>query len=197
MRPFVTDEHKPGSEGEPWDWNGSIPDWIFDLGGELLTILTWINTVFPEPSLVSATAGLDAFLEIAELIDQYAPELMEGSTPPDPDVYPFMLDKQGYAYGLGDSLQWDDTYELALEATALDINTYAGVGFDLEDLDAYYHDSMGDWHDHGDMPLILWWPVFKNGGYCTSRFFNPHNDPQESDTSYVPSSVLLMEIEVY
>ena len=40
-------------------------------------------------------------------------------------------------------------------------------------------------------------PVFKNGGYCTSRFFNPNHEPQESDTSYVPSSVLLMEVEVY
>ena len=197
LRPYMTEEHHPGSEGQPWDWSGDIPSWIFQFSNELLNILSWINTVYPDPTLASATAGLDAFLEIAELIDQYAPELMEGSTPPDPDIYPFMLDDEGYPYSLGPSMQWDDTYEIAIEATAMDLNTYAGMAFDMEDIDVLYDDSMGDWHDHGDMPLILWWPVFKNGGYCTSRFFNPNHEPQDTDTSYVPSSVLLLEVEVF
>jgi hypothetical protein len=199
IRPYVTDEHKPGQEGEPWDWDGDVPDWVFNFATELLNILDWLSAIYPEPNLMAAAAGIDTFFELASLIDEYAPELLEGTVPPDPNLYAYMVDDEGYTHHPWPDLEleWDDTYEVSVSGSGIDMLQYVGFGLDLEDMDLYFDDSMGDWHDHGDMPLVLWWPTFHAGAYCTSRYYNPSSDPQVTVMSSLPSSILLMELEVY
>ena len=53
--------------GDPWDWDGDIPDWLIEA-------LSTIGYIYPE-------AGTAA--EVLELVDEYAPQLLEGVVPPD------------------------------------------------------------------------------------------------------------------
>lgn len=52
---------------EPWDWDGDVPDWIF----EALEIL---GELYPEAQTVG---------ELLALVEEYAPELLAGVVPPD------------------------------------------------------------------------------------------------------------------
>jgi hypothetical protein len=61
--------YKPDS-GEPWDWDGDIPDWMIDLTNSLADILM-------DPTLATAA-------EILEIVDEVAPLVLDGTTPPDP-----------------------------------------------------------------------------------------------------------------
>lgn len=75
----------------PWDWDGDIPDWLIDALG-------LIGYYYPDARTAS---------EVLDLIDEYAPELLEGTVPPDPyfEVYDRDGDAQ-HASGV-----FDDTYE--------------------------------------------------------------------------------------
>lgn len=76
----------------PWDWDGDIPDWLIEA-------LELIGYAYPE-------AGTAA--EVLDLIDEYAPELMEEYVPPDAffEVYDAGADETLYA---SDTI--DDSYE--------------------------------------------------------------------------------------
>ena len=58
----------PNFYDEPWDWDGDIPDWMTDL-------VDIFANVYPELETVS---------QLAEWVEEYAPELLEDYVPPDP-----------------------------------------------------------------------------------------------------------------
>lgn len=198
FRPYITDEVIPGYEGAPWDWDGDVPDWILDVVGIVSDVLD--VGAYLDPTLMTAAEAADVAEELLWLIEEYGPELMEPYVPPDPDVYPYVFDSEGTIYTYWDDsagIQWEDSYEVAIEVPHEDFYTYDGIAFDLEDIDLAFDDNMGDWLDQGDDPLILAWPVFSDGAYCTTVYANPTHYAQSSDSAYVPSSILWMSIEVW
>ncbi|MDP6935603.1 MAG: hypothetical protein QGG40_21975, partial [Myxococcota bacterium] len=149
----------------------------------------------------AAAESLDAAQQIATLIDEYAPELLEGEVPPDPDLFPYQIDLDGYIQTYWDEseggMQWSDTYEVGISGEGQDLYNYLGFAVDMEDVDILDDDNMGDYLDQSDDPLVLWWPLFFDGAYCSSVYFNPTDYGQESDVAYVPSSVLYMRVDVW
>lgn len=199
VRPWVTEDLEPGFGGQPWDWDGDIPDEVFDLAEAISTALDLVTTVYPQPDLVSYAEALDVIIALGLLIDEHAPVLLAATVPPDPDLFPYVVDYSGeiYPYFSGsEGLRWDDTYEIALTGQHQDLFNYDYLCFDLEDVDLLLDDNMGDWIDQGSYPVMLSWEVFYEGAYCTTSYFNPTDQPQASDVSYMPSSVLWMQIEV-
>lgn len=57
---------KPDSQ-QPWDWDGNVPDW-------LLQGVALLANFYPEAVVWS---------EVLTKVDEYAPELLEGTVPPD------------------------------------------------------------------------------------------------------------------
>jgi hypothetical protein len=82
----------------PWDWDGDIPDWLIDA-------LELIGYAYQE----AATAA-----DVLQIIDEYAPELMEEYVPPDAffEVYDAGADETLYA---SDTI--DDSYEAPFRET--------------------------------------------------------------------------------
>ena len=201
FRPWTTDELQPGWGGYPWDWDGSIPDEVFDLANDLGDILTLVNHVYPTPELMTAEEVLDQLVEIGYFVDATAPMLLEESVPPDPDIYPYMVDSEGLIYTFWDLADggwwWQDSYEIQFAMEHLDLNTFELFAFDIEDIDLISDDNMGDYLDQGDDPVMLSWALFADGAYCTSTIYNPTDYAQSSDIAYIPSSILYMAVEVY
>ncbi len=99
----------PGT-GEPWDWNGEIPDWLLEATASLGEAL--------------ASTELMTAAEILQLVDEYAPELLEGTVPPDPIVTAtrFFPSSSG-------SSAWSTTYTY----TTFGYTTTTDVSFNLAD----------------------------------------------------------------
>jgi hypothetical protein len=198
FRPYITDDVRPGYGGLPWDWDGDIPDEVFDLANDLLGIVDIVTTVYPQPDLMTFQEALDALIELAAMVDEYAPIFLAATVPPDPDLYPYGADAAGYphAYYEDDGRwQWEDSYEISASARHQDLNSYPWMCLDLEDIDLMLDDNMGDFLDQGDYPVMLSWEIFWEGAYCTTTYFNPTERPQASDVAYLPGSVLFMQIE--
>ena len=201
FRPWTTDELQPGWGGTPWDWDGSIPEEVFDLANDLGDILTLVNAVYPSPELITAQEVLDQLVEIGYFVDATAPILLEETVPPDPDIYPYMLDSEYSIYPFwdlaGGGSRWQDAYEVHFTMEQLDLDTFDVFAFDIEDIDLLSDDNMGDYLHQGDTPVMLSWELFAEGAYCTSTIYNPTDYAQSSDVAYVPSSILYMAIDVY
>lgn len=201
FRPYITDELIPGYELEPWDWDGNIPDWILDVVDVLDTLLDIASQVYPDPELMTAAEAVGMAGDVLDAIDKYGPELMEGTVPPDPDIFPYVIDADGYLYTYWDEseggIQWDNSYEVSIDLPRQDFYTYSGLALDMEDVDLAYNDNMGDYLDQDSTPLVLAWPIFLDGAYCTSTYVNPSSHAQESDAAYVRSSVLFMTVDVW
>lgn len=111
--------------GEPWDWDGSIPD-------ELLLLFDVIGSFDPHAYAIS---------EVLEQVDTYAPYLMEGTVPPDPwiDFY------QGQDF-LDSTSTFDDTYDVSPRTVhTLDL-TQGEWYFQVTDEDLAAHDDIGDFY---------------------------------------------------
>lgn len=78
------------STQEPWDWDGDVPDWLIEA-------MATIGYYYPQALTWS---------EVLSLVDEYAPELLEGYVPPDPLVDAYIGDEY-----LASSATEDDTYE--------------------------------------------------------------------------------------
>lgn len=78
------------STEEPWDWDGDVPDWLIE-GMQL------VGAYYPQA---------EAWAEVLDLVDQYAPELLEGYVPPDPLIDAYVDDEY-----LSSSYADQDTYE--------------------------------------------------------------------------------------
>ena len=199
FRPFKTDDLVPGYEGEPWDWDGTIPDWISDLVAALSDLADVVSSLYPDPTVVSAAEALAYAEQIIELMEEYGPGLFAATVPPDPNLYPYMFDSEGQLHGysdVGDGFDWDDSYEVDITLRGQDFRD-RGLAIDMEDYDTVFDDNMGDYLDQGSIPLALAPQVFLDGAYCSSLFYNPGSRTRESDVSIVPSSILWMEIEVW
>lgn len=199
FRPWITDDVIPGYQYEPWDWDGDIPEWLFDFADALATILDVVSDITLDPSVETAAAVAEHLDEVLELIDEYAPELLEDTVPPDPQIYPYLFEESGDVIPLMDVVEWrdwEDTYEIDFRLTGLDLSGLGGLAVDLEDEDLAFNDNMGDLHDHGAMPLVLRTPLFLDGGYCTAAYYNPANTARESAQAYIPGSVLYLSIGV-
>ncbi len=197
FRPWITDDVIPGWGGEPWDWDGDIPDWLIDVADVLSDVLDIVAAVCPDPRITGAAKAADAVETILGVIDEYGPELMEGDVPPDPDLYPYVFDSEGQLYSIASgSIQYDNTYEVSLRFSHLDLTQYAGVAVDMEDLDVAFDDNMGDYLDQDASPLQFAPDVFADGAYCTSMYYNPSDSARSSALAYVPGSVLFMAIEM-
>lgn len=83
--------YKDEATQSPWDWDGDLPDW-------LLAALDLLAYYYPNAATWAA---------VLDLIDTYAPELLEGTVPPDPYVQ-FYDDRDDFLYET-DAL--GDTYE--------------------------------------------------------------------------------------
>lgn len=197
FRPYITDDLIPGYEGEPWDWDGSIPGWISDVVDALDEILGTVSSIYPDPDLVAMAEAASEVNEILDLIDAYGPQLMEGTVPPDPNVFPYLVDSDENILPLSDAgLSWDDSYEVSFNLNHLDLRRMVAVGVDMEDLDAAFDDNMGDYLDQDSVPLVLSPSLLGDNAYCTATYYNPSSKTQESDVAVVPSSILWMSIEV-
>lgn len=198
FRPWITDDLEPGYGGQPWDWDGQVPDWWMDVAGALEEVLGLAATIYPDPNLVSAAEAAEYANELLALIDEYAPGFMEPYVPPDPDVFPYVADSDGNLWPFFDGdvgIQWEDSYEIGVAFEDVDLTGDVALVLDLEDVDVAFDDDMGDWLDQGSYPLVLGADVFLDGAYCTSVYYNPSDDPQGTDDTYVPSSILLMRID--
>ena len=82
--------YKDADDLEPWDWDGDVPDWLLDA-------LYLIDDFYPEAR---------TFAEVLEYVDEYAPELLEDTVPPDP----YVELSQGESL-LDTTLTDSDTYE--------------------------------------------------------------------------------------
>lgn len=125
---FVVDPYKP--DQQPWDWDGTVPDW-------LLTSIGILAQVIEHPYLQTADAILNA-------IDEHAPDLLDGTVPPDPQLW---VNIDGGTYGyypLGSVDTDDDTYTPAFYS-AVDITLYPGevLYIDLWDEDLTFDDEIG------------------------------------------------------
>ena len=199
FRPWATEDLVPGYGGEPWDWDGTVPGELFQLASQLNELLGLINTVYPTPETLTAEETLEYLIQIGYLVEDVAPVLLEETVPPDPDLYPYLVDSEGYitTYWEGEGLRWSDSYEVELSAEQQDLLTYDYFVLDMEDIDLLFDDNMGDWTDQGTDPLLLGWPIFSEGAYCTSSYVNPTELPQTSEVAFVPSSILWMQIEIW
>ncbi len=115
--PFVD-----SATGEPWDWDGDIPDDII----ELLNIIGYVQ---PE---------VKTFAEVLEIVDEVAPIVLEGTVPPDPwvDFY------QGEDY-LDSTGTFDDTYTVR-PGTHHNLDLSRGDWeFEVWDEDIVDHDFVG------------------------------------------------------
>lgn len=139
--------YKPETE-EPWDWDGSVPDWLLDLTDTLASVV--------------ASPELKTTAEILELVDEVAPLILEGTVPPDPILNVnaalqtatttttstfFGGTTWTYTYGtytFATSDTRDDTYEPRFDRTvALDLYPYEDLWIDLYDEDVAFHDYIG------------------------------------------------------
>ena len=199
FRPYKSEDLNPGDGGEPWDWDGTVPDWLLELADTLSDILGDLSDVIPNEDLMTAAAAAEALDLILEAIDEHAPDFMEPYVPPDPDLFPYRLDDEYYyPYWDGDEgIQWEDEYEVGLTVEHQDLYTIPLLAIDMEDLDITFDDSMGDWLDQGGLPLMLSSEYFEDGAYCTSTYYNSSDNAQETDVSYIPSSILWMEVDVW
>jgi len=82
--------YKNAENREPWDWDGNVPDW-------LLQAVDLLSDFYPDAA---------AWSEVLQLVDEYAPELLEGTVPPDPFVEVYIEDEF-----LGATSTDDDTIE--------------------------------------------------------------------------------------
>lgn len=127
VRPFkYVDEN---GEPVPWDWDGSIPDWILNAVG-------LFAQVFPE---------LQFWSEVLQKIDEYAPFLLEGQTPPDPYIRFSDRESQDPFY-YGTSSYNSDTVEPSWEDAFVPLSSFADAGFvvvEVWDEDAVIDDFMG------------------------------------------------------
>lgn len=199
FRPVITEDLIPGYGGEPWDWDGNIPDWILDVTSALSDILGAFASVYPDPDIIAAAEVAGQVDKILDVIDTYGPELLRGTVPPDPNLYPYLYDDAGnlYSYNdVGDGFSWDDSYEVELSFSGQDFRSYAGLAIDMEDRDLAFNDNMGDYLDQQSDPLILSSQIFANTAYCTSTYYNPGTHTQSSKFAVIPSSILWMSIEV-
>jgi hypothetical protein len=201
FRPWKSDDLAPGDEGEPWDWDGSIPSELFELAAVFSHLLGFVSEVYPDPDILDAQEALQQLEELGAIMDKVAPFLVEGSVPPDPDLYPYLVDQEGYieTYWPEDDggLRWDDSYEVAISAEDQDLYTHDAFAVDIEDVDVVIDDSMGDYLDHEGSPLMLGWPVFAESAYCTATYYNPEPVARDTDYALIPSSILWMHIEVW
>lgn len=201
FRPWKSDDLAPGDEGEPWDWDGGIPNELFELAEVLSHLLGFVSEVYPDPDVLDAQEALEQIDEIGSIVDKVAPFLLDGSVPPDPDLYPYLVDEEGYIttyWPKSDGgLRWDDTYEVSISAENQDLYTYDAFAVDIEDVDVAFDDSMGDYLDQEDSPLMLAWPVFAESAYCTATYYNPEPVSRETDYALIPSSILWMHIDVW
>lgn len=199
FRPYKTDDLVPGYEGEPWDWDGSVPAWISDLIDALAELAEGVSALYPHPDVVAAAEALQYAQEIIDLMNEYGPALFEATVPPDPNLYPYMFDRDGSLHGydgVGDGFDWEDTYEVDLTASRQDFRD-RGLAIDFEDYDVVFDDNMGDYLDQDSIPLALTPTVFLDGAYCSSTFYNPSSKSKASEIAVIPSSILWMEIEVW
>ena len=198
FRPFITDELIPGYEGEPWDWDGSIPGWIEDLVDVLAKLADGLAWVYPDPSVMSAAEALDWAQKIIDALNEYGPGLFAATVPPDPNLYPYLVDAEGALYsigGVGDGFDWDDSYEVDLRIGGVDLRDLA-LAVDMEDYDVSFDDNMGDYLDQGSTPLLLGPELLADSAYCTATYYNPTSKSRDSEYALIPSSILWMEIEV-
>ena len=110
----------PDSE-EPWDWDGDVPDWLIEA-------LELLGYAVPEAATMA---------EVLDLVDEYAPQLLEGTVPPDPYIE-YWIDDELYDA----SPTEDNTYEPAWRDTSvvsLRRNETLWVVFVDEDI--YYDDE--------------------------------------------------------
>jgi hypothetical protein len=139
--------YKPETE-EPWDWDGDIPDWLIDLTNQ-------IGEIAASPQLLTAA-------EIMEVVDEVAPLILEGTTPPDPILEVVAaLDEAvttttstlfggttytwTYAsYPFGEMDTYDDTYEPRFDQVVeIDLFPDETLWLDVTDEDLALHDYVG------------------------------------------------------
>jgi len=199
FRPYKTDDLVPGYEGEPWDWDGDVPDWISDVIDVLSFIADGATWVYPDPSVMTAAEALDFAEQVVDAMEEYGPGLFAATVPPDPNLYPYLFDADSNLYsiqGVGEGFDWDDSYEADLLLSHADLRA-VGLAVDIEDYDLAFDDNMGDYLDQGSVPLALSPTLFFDGAYCTSTYYNPTSQRQDSDIAIVPSSILWMQIDVW
>lgn len=114
----VVSPYKDEGDLQPWDWDGDVPDWLIDA-------LELLADFYPQ----AQTAA-----EVANLVDQYAPELLEHTVPPDPYVEGYYGNQEEPGYEIG---TWDNTYTPVWNRwweTTLSTNTHLTVWVIDEDL---------------------------------------------------------------
>lgn len=135
--------------------------------------------------------------QIPEWIDEVAPGLFAASVPPDPDLYPYVVDAEGGMapfWGGVEGVRWDDSYTVSLH---LDDVSFAGGRWfflDMEDVDLAFDDNMGDYLDQGATPLILTDSLIEDTAYCTAVTYNRDAVPLESAYAYIPGSILWLSL---
>ena len=198
FRPWITEDLNPGYGGDPWDWDGNVPDWLLDFADLLSDVLDLLAELIPDPDLQAAAAAAATLEEILLLIDEYAPELLAGTVPPDPNVYAYLMDGEGELWA-ADAVnlpyEWEDSYEIVLPLR-LDLRSIDVLLVDMEDVDLTFDDNMGDYLDQDSTPLAFSTAMLTQGAYCPIVYTNPSERTIETDDALVPSSILWMQIDV-
>lgn len=198
FRPYITDDLIPGYEGEPWDWDGSVPGWIAKLVEILADLAEGLAWVYPDPAVMGAAEALDWAEKVIDAMNEYGPGLFAATVPPDPNLVPYLVDAEGTLYGIagvGSGFDWEDSYEVDLRIEGEGLRDVL-LAVDMEDYDVAFDDNMGDYLDQGSTPLVLAPELLSASAYCTATYYNPSSRSRESDYALIPSSILWMEIAV-
>ncbi len=109
------------ADQDPWDWNGWVPGWMQDL-------IELVAVYFVE----DATDWVD----LLDYVYAFAPELLEGSTPPDPAIDVDVAgDRVFESSQQHDTLEpvWNETGVLTVPGSSDVLVRYHDVDFDFDD----------------------------------------------------------------
>lgn len=116
----IIDPYKDAETLQPWDWDGDVPDWLFDA-------LDLLQIAYPDAATIE---------EVLDLVDQYAPDLLQGTVPPDPFV-DFVINEVAQ---VRTSVQADTIEPVWNEWGAVRIGAQETLYLDFFDEDLVFHD---------------------------------------------------------
>lgn len=134
--------------GDPWDWDGSVPDWLLDAVGLTDDVLSGLieSGLYPTTGETLTFAQVVAISdELLNAVDEHAPELLEGTVPPDiyAEVLVENLGGELTSHGISETVA--DTYhaDIRSEWSAIRQNQAQTLWLALFDEDVFSDDEIG------------------------------------------------------
>jgi hypothetical protein len=133
------------SDGEPWDWDGQVPDWLLkavSATDDALSALIETGLYPSSPEALTAAELVELTADILDAIDEHAPGLLEATVPPDVYAELVVVDGRGQVNSQGFSETTTDSYapEVFTQWPAVPQAENDLIVVDLWDEDAVFDD---------------------------------------------------------